>query len=371
MSSIAGDERSDQELTETLKKWYKATNRKQITLVTAGRSGAGKSTLIGNMLQLKGDAAPKSQHQSTSTTTEVRLYQKSINGIEVRIIDTPGLAATDVNEAKIITELQAESGGKADMLLYCISILPNSKIDEQDEKIIATLKLAFGPEIWSHAILVLTFANSIINDLEEGTTFSGLVSNYATTFQSKLKKMCPSFSVVSIFSCDRDQVKRDPETIIALPAGKDPSKNLVEGMKWDESIYMEVLKKCDPKAIPALLNVREPSSKLTRQIFQIIAVTGGATVVGTLAGIAGATIGIVIGGGLGALAGGVGVVPGAAVGADIGAGIGLAFAGVGTAGVASVAAGVAILSDVQKNEEEQAKLEEFQKAVKQEKQKKE
>ena len=257
MSSIVGDTCSDQELTETLEKWYRATNRKQITLVTAGRSGAGKSILIGNMLQLKGDAAPKSQHHSTSTSTEVKLYKKSVNGIEVRIIDTPGFAATDVSEAKIIAELQAESEGKADMLLYCISILPDSKIDEQDDKIMKTLKMAFGPDIWSHAILVLTFANYVIHDLEEGTTLSCLVSDYATTFQSKLQNICPSFSVVSIFSCNQDEVRRDPKIIIALPAGRNPSKNLVEGMKWDESIYMEVLKKCSPKAIPALLNVKK------------------------------------------------------------------------------------------------------------------
>ena len=119
---------------------------------------------------------PKSQHHSTSTTTEVKLYQKSVNGIEVQIIDTPGLAATDVSEAKIIAELQAESEGKADMLLYCISILPDSKINEQDEKIMKNF-MVFGPNIWNHAILVLTFANCVIHDLEEGTILSGLVSD--------------------------------------------------------------------------------------------------------------------------------------------------------------------------------------------------
>ena len=112
MSLIVGDTCSDQELTETLEKWYKATNRKQITLVTAGRSGAGKSTLIGNMLQLKGDAAPKSQHHSTSTTTEVKLYQKSVNEIEVRIIDTPRFAATDVSEAKSLPSYKPRVKGK-------------------------------------------------------------------------------------------------------------------------------------------------------------------------------------------------------------------------------------------------------------------
>jgi energy-coupling factor transporter ATP-binding protein EcfA2 len=364
MSSIASDTHSDQELTGILKKWYKTTNRRQITLVTAGRSGAGKSTLIGNMLQLKGDAAPKSQHHSTSTTTEVKLYQKSVNGIEVRIIDTPGFAATDVSETKIIAELRAESGGKADMLLYCISILPDSKIDEQDEKIIKTLKVAFGHDIWRRAILVLTFANYVIHELEEGTTLSGLVSDYASTFQSKLKKTCPSLSVVSIFSCDQNEVKRSPKIIIALPAGRDPSKNLVEGMKWDESIYMEVLKKCNPDAIPAFLNVRKPTPKFVRQIIQLIKI-------GTCVGIGGAIVGGVVGAGLGALAGGVGALPGAAVGADIGASIGFVLTGASAAGAAAVATGVAVFSAEQKHEEEEIKREELQEALQEEKLKKE
>jgi energy-coupling factor transporter ATP-binding protein EcfA2 len=370
MSFIVGDARSDQELTETFKKWYKATNREQITLVTAGRSGAGKSTLIGNMLQLKDDAAPKSQHHSTSTTTEVKLYQKSVNGREVRIIDTPGLATTDVSEAKIIAELQDRSGGKADMLLYCISILPDSKIDEQDEKIIKTLKMAFGHDIWRHAILVLTFANYVIHDLEEGTTLSGLVDDYATTFQSKLRNICPSFSVVSIFSCDQDEVKRDPKTIIALPAGRNPSKNLVEGMKWDESIYMEVLKKCNPDVVPALLNVREPTPKIIRQIAQLFKITGSAAFAGAFVGTVGAITGTLAGAGLGALAGGVGIVPGAAVGADIGAGIGLSLAGGGAGGLAAVATGWGAYLEGQEREEEESKLEEFQEALQQEKLKK-
>ena len=59
------------------------------------------------------------------------------------------------------------------MLLYCISLQPDSKIDE---KIIKTLKgTLIGPDSWNHAILVL---NYVINDLEEGTTLSGLVTDY-------------------------------------------------------------------------------------------------------------------------------------------------------------------------------------------------
>ena len=251
-----------EELKGVLDEWCEVTSRKQITLVTAGRSDAGKSTLIGNMLQLKGDHAPERRYQPSSTTTEVKTYTNTVNGVEVRIIDTPGLAASDVNEARIIAELQAESGGKAHMLLYCISLLPSSKIDEQDANVIKTLKVAFGPDIWGHAILVLTFANTVMTFLERGQTFSGVVQDYATKFESILRSQCPSFSVCSIFSCDQKEIKRDLSTVIALPAGIDPKQELVEGMKWDDSIYMEVLKKCNPDAIPALLKVREPTSEM-------------------------------------------------------------------------------------------------------------
>lgn len=166
-------------------------------------------------------------------------------------------------------------------------------------------------------------------------------------------------------------MKRSPKTIIALPAGRNPGKNLVEGVKWDESIYMEVLKKCNPEAIPALLNVREPTPKLIRQIIQLVKITGTVAFIGTYAGTAGAVAGAFIGAGLGALAGGVGIVPGAALGADIGAGIGLTLAGVGAAGAAAVATGMAAFSGAQKDEEEQIKLEKLQEAIQKEKRKKE
>ena len=265
MSTIFGDKH----INDVLNKWYEATNRKEITLVTAGRSSVGKSTLIGNMLRLKGDDAPKCRHGPSSTTDDVKVYTSTINEVKVRIIDTPGLAAIDVDEAKVIAKLEEENEGKADMLLYCVSLLPDSIIDEQDEKIVKILKMAFGPNIWRHAVLVMTFANMVKGNLEEGATFSDLLQDYATKFESILQSKCPSMSVISILSCNPKEEKRDPSTIIALPAGRNPSQELVKGMKWDESIYLETLKKCNPEAIPALLKVREPSPTIIRIGMQI------------------------------------------------------------------------------------------------------
>ena len=242
---------------EILDEWYKVTNRKHITLVTVGRSGVGKSTLIRNMLNLKGTDAPKCEHGPSSATMHVKIHASRVGGVQVRIIDTPGLAAMDVNEPNSMADLQLGSGGKADMLLYCINLLPNSKIDEHDKAIVRKLTLVFGKNIWKHTILVFTFANFV--KMLSGKDIPQLVKEYGDKFQLILQSECSSFSVASKFSCDQDQVKRPPTTIIALPADPNPDEELIKGVKWDESIYLEALKKCSPDTIPALLKVRVPT----------------------------------------------------------------------------------------------------------------
>ena len=271
------------------------------------------------------------------------------------------------------------------MLLYCISILPDSKIDELDKNIIRKLTMVFGTDIWKHTIVVFTFANMMKTFQQEESDMHDLVRRYADKFQSVLCSECPdpSFSLVSIFSCDQDQVQRDPLTIIALPAGFNPDEELMKGMKWDESIYMEALKKCNPDAIPALLKVGKPSPKVIRlalkigghtgaiglQIGTVIAGVGTGGVVGSVVG---GAVGGTVGGAVGLLEGGVGAVPGAAVGADVGAQIGGRIGTlIGHVGGTLVGHAVhdQVTSAINTYEAKQVELEKIQQGMKQEEQK--
>ena len=89
----------------------------------------GKSTLISNILRLKDDANgahPQHRHSPSSITTEVEVYSSlREGGITVHMVDTSGLNASDVNDARAMALLQEKTGGKCDMLLYCISLLPD------------------------------------------------------------------------------------------------------------------------------------------------------------------------------------------------------------------------------------------------------
>ena len=162
------------------------------------------------------------------------------------------------------------------------------------------------------------------------------------------------YSIVPIFSCDQGKITRSPYDIITLPAGEDPDEEIIDGMRWDESIYMEVLKKCNPEAIPALLKVKGPTPKLVRLGLEIGGFTAFSGAVGAVGGVAGAVaggiVGSAIGAGLGLLLGGAGAVPAAILGGKIGAGI----VGSTCAVSGAVHGGLAVVDDLFEYEARQA-----------------
>ena len=319
-----------EEVLNAIRRWNEVTGRREITLVTAGRSGAGKSTLISSMLNLTGEAAPRRRHGASSTTTRVGIYEKKIEGVTVRMVDTPGLATLDRSETRTIVELHQKTRGKADMLLYCISLLPGSEasIISEDKKIIESLTFYFGSDLWKHTILVFTCANKVHKNMQSR------LKKHAKKFQSALQSVCPMTSVVPVFSCLYKR-QRDPSVIVAVPAGRDLDWQ-IEEMSWARILYAEVLLKCNresyPTAVPDLFKVVGPTplrEQLGQSIIGFLKWGGGGSIVG-------GTIGAGIGAGLGSIVGGVGAIPGAALGAKIGAAamgaVGLVKSGVASYG---------------------------------------
>ena len=255
-----------------LKKWYATTGRKEITIVTAGRSGAGKSTLIHNMMRLmKVDEEAEEVVEEvaacdteklilspSSSTCEVKLFtSQREEGGELKMFDTPDFTiSNDVDAPKAMAELQEMTEGKCDALLYCVSLLPDSKIDAFHEKMIKKLTHVFGEGMWKRTILVLTFANAV-KVLYPQQSIETLVNEYAKKFESLIKRVCPSISVVSIFS---EQTQWCPSTIVALPAGNTPDEQYIDGeitTGWDESIYLEVLRKNDTQDSPIVFKAHQ------------------------------------------------------------------------------------------------------------------
>ena len=250
-----------------LERWITATQRKEMTLVTAGRAGVGKSSLTRNLLRLTDENSPLCQHSPSPLTKDVKVYTSLREGeITVRVIDAPGLTELDVNDSKAMAEIQERTGGKCDLLLYCVSLLPDSKIDKKDEKIVRKLTHVFGEGLWERAALVLTFANTV-KVLNPDQSIEDLVNDYGQKFQSVLRRVCPSFSVVSIFSCRQHQC-RSSSTIVALPAGGSPGEQFVDSLPvgWDESIFLEVLERRSVSSVPVVFKANYPDMQLPKLV---------------------------------------------------------------------------------------------------------
>lgn len=75
----------------------------------------------------------------------------------------PTLAVlTEKIEEEVVAELHRKPNGEVDMLLYCASMAPDSKLDDTDRNIIKILSLAFKEQIWKKTVLVLTFADVVM-----------------------------------------------------------------------------------------------------------------------------------------------------------------------------------------------------------------
>ena len=298
---------------DTFNRWNESTNGRGMTLVTAGQSGAGKSTLVKNLLRLSDqDAdAPLAAHSANSVTRSVELYSSRIKNVNVNIIDTPGLAgASDDAETKVLAQLCEKSKGKADMLLYCVSMAPNAKVGELDRRIVNLLTMAFAPQIWERAIVVLTSADYIKERNEKNAgkpTVQRAMREYATAFQRILGDFTDGMTVIPVLQKEHAKTRR-PKQIAAVAAGETPDEEILPGVKWNECVYKEVLKKCSPESMPEIFKILEVSSGAWK------GAAGGAA-----AGILG---GAATGAAVGFAAGGIGVVPGAISGAIVGGVVG-------------------------------------------------
>ena len=289
---------------DKFRKWYDESERRPILIMTVGRSGAGKSTIINTLLDLEENQKAYVAYSGKSVTTKVEKYIKKRNGVDVHIIDTPGLAAVDRSKddgRQTVAEIIAKTDGKADVLLFCCSVA--SKIDDTEVKVISALTKAFGSQIWEKTVLVLTFCNFIGPRGPFKGELKKTATEYVEQFNLALKKAeIDSNSAKSIMDIEPGSSFKG---IVAVPAGELPTDVLAHSENWIATLYIEILRKCEPEAVPHLLQLRGLLSPFMKTVAAGGAGAAGGGLVGSmflpvLGGIPGALIG---GGGAGLLCG--------------------------------------------------------------------
>ena len=354
-----------------LEKWYSVTKQRQITMVTAGRSGVGKSTFIRNMLRLSDTAAdvlPQCGHSPSSVTTDVETFSRVMfegdEQLTIRMIETPGLMALDVDDARIMAQLESKTGGTCHVLLYCVSLLPDSKIDGQDEEIIRKLIKVFGNGMWERALLVLTFTNAV-RALYPDQSIKEIVAAYAKKFQSVLIRAgVPSYSVNvnSIFSYyGQDHIQRIRSTFVALPVGNHPDEQFIDDLPigWDVTVFDELAKMYYSRGdiVPVRLKAKSPwaprAVRLPLEVCGFVAGTiFGISVSSYFLGVIGIVVGAAIGGTIRLFTRRIKVTDGAS------------FGFMTAVSLLSIGCAYMVFADLQKHEAQQKELEDIQNEIK-------
>ncbi|PFX14837.1 GTP-binding protein A [Stylophora pistillata] len=127
-----------------------------MTILLCGKTGVGKSHLTNALI---GKRLAKEGEDLDPETYEVKPYNFIMNGVGITVVDTPGLADGSGNEEVYLQRVKEEVTG-FDAFIFCTE-MNTHRIRNEDIKTIQKLAEAFGPELWKHAVVALTFANEV------------------------------------------------------------------------------------------------------------------------------------------------------------------------------------------------------------------
>lgn len=141
------------------------------TIMVIGKSGVGKSATINSIF----DEVKFSTDAFQLGTKKVQDVVGTVQGIKVRVIDTPGLSSSSSdqhqNEKILHSVKRFISKSPPDIVLYFDRLDMQSR-DHGDVPLLRSITNIFGPSIWFNAIVVLTHAASAPPDGPNGAPLS-------------------------------------------------------------------------------------------------------------------------------------------------------------------------------------------------------
>ena len=214
---------------ENLQRQLKEAQKRELVFLLVGRTGVGKSSTVNSLMGK--EIAQVGDYEAT--TMAIREYHTEINQIPFKVIDTPGLC-DDLeeleNDYKYLEMMRSQV--KQIDCMWFVSRLDETRVTNDEKRGIKLICEAFGADVWQHAVIVFTFANSVpshryLEALEKRTEL--------------IRKVIAKYT--------------DSDVAIGIPsvAVDNNNETIPNGEKWLGELYTKIFTRISQKATSTFL----------------------------------------------------------------------------------------------------------------------
>ena len=233
---------------EAVKKWIRESSKGKIEILITGRTGAGKSTLVNSLVGKPVAEVGNRLEAKTKNVTGYRLTAEE--GVEVVVWDSPGLQDGSGNEEEYLAELK-EKCSNVDIVIYCIKLaatrsdLGSVEIAQNDFSAIQKLTVTFGPNWWKHSIFVMTHANALEAMLK-------VKPDVERRFNARLKDWKGRIHAALLAAGVSMEVKAN---VNVVPAGHVKKPHLPGAQYWLSRLWFVFMNEMKERARPKLIKM--------------------------------------------------------------------------------------------------------------------
>jgi Toc86/159 family protein import component len=192
-------------------------------ILVLGKTGVGKSATINSIF---GEEKSKTD-AFTSATTNVREIIGDVDGVKIRIIDTPGLCPSVMDQGsnrKILAAVKKYTKRcPPDIVLY-VDRLDSMSRDFNDLPLLKTITAVLGSSIWFNAIVALSHAASAPPEGLNGTlmTYEVLMAQRSHIIQQSIRQAAGDMRLMNPVALveNHPSCRRNREGQKVLPNGQ-------------------------------------------------------------------------------------------------------------------------------------------------------